>query len=93
MFRELNTHFFCVGETLSALTLIDSAYGYGSLRQIKLTTSSGQVFTAGPDPNSGHSSVSPPVMGGTLVGFYGLVNVDVFMQALGAQVAYPGTNL
>ncbi|KAG0632207.1 hypothetical protein M758_1G311600 [Ceratodon purpureus] len=78
--------YFSPGETLASLTLKDSGYGYGSLRRIEMTTSGGKSFSAGPE---GFDSVRrPAVAGGILLGFYGLVNIDKFMQSLGANVIY-----
>lgn len=75
------------GETLRSLSFKDSGYGHNSLRRIELTTSS-QSFSAGPD---GYDNVVPvsAVLGTTLGGFFGIVNPDNFMQALGAYIAVP----
>ena len=44
----LTSYTFAEGETLRSLSFSSSGYGYGSLRRLEFTTSTGATFTAGP---------------------------------------------
>lgn len=79
----LTTYTFTSGEVLQTLTLRDSGFGYQSVRQILFTTSKGQ-FTAG-QPGFDHE-VNPNVEHRVLVGFFGTVNTDGFINALGFYI-------
>jgi hypothetical protein len=50
------------------MTLKDSRYGYGSLRRIHLTTSTGGTFSA--EPDGFNTEVTPDVRGTRLRGFH-----------------------
>lgn len=75
------------GETLADLVLKASVYRHhmNSLRRFELSTSKGQVFSAGPD---GIADVMVVVAtdGTILSGFYGLINRKNCLEALGAWI-------
>ena len=76
----LNTYTFLEGETLKSLSFSSSGYGYGSLRRLEFTTSTGATFTAGPEGID--DLVVAPVLGAQLVGFHAWVNQDNFINAI-----------
>ena len=76
----LTSYTFAEGETLKSLSYSSSGYGYGSLRRIEFTTSTGGTFTAG--PTGIDDIVTPPVVGAQLVGFHAWVNPDNFINGL-----------
>src|SRR5579863_9759335 len=76
----LTTYTFTSGEYLLTLTLRDSGYGYGSVRQILFTTSKGE-FKAGQDGFD--SEINPNVERRVFAGVYGTRNPDNFINALG----------
>ena len=82
----LNTYTFADGETLKSLSFSSSGYGYGSLRRIEFTTSTGATFKAG--PTGIDDIVSPPISGAQFVGFHAWVNPDNFINA----IAFHATN-
>lgn len=83
----LDTYTFKSEEFLKTLTLRDSHYGYGSVRQIHFTTSQGQFQPGQPGFDN---EVDPKVDHCVLVGFYGAVNVDNFINSLGFWVQRGG---
>jgi hypothetical protein len=76
----LNSYTFAEGETLKSLSFSSSGYGYGSLRRLEFTTSTGATFTAG--PTGIDDLVTAPVLGAQLVGFHAWVNPDNFINAI-----------
>ena len=84
----LDTYVFSSGESLKTLTLRDSGYGYRSVRQILFTTSVGQ-FKAGQDGFD--NEANPNVAHRVLVGFYGTVNPDNFINSLGFWIQRPAS--
>ncbi|MGZ8786189.1 MAG: hypothetical protein ACXW1Y_11585, partial [Acidimicrobiia bacterium] len=82
----LTSYTFGDDETLRTLSMSSSGYGYGSLRRLEFTTSTGGKFQAGPAGID--DLVSPPVNGARLVGFHAWVNQDNFINAL----AFDATN-
>ena len=82
----LTTYTFAEGETLKSLSFSSSGYGYGSLRRIEFTTSTGATFTAG--PTGIDDIVAPPISGAEFVGFHAWVNPDNFINA----IAFHATN-
>jgi hypothetical protein len=76
----LSTYTFVQGETLKSLSFSSSGYGYGSLRRLEFTTSTGATFTAG--PGGIDDLVTAPVLGAQLVGFHVWVNQDNFINAI-----------
>ncbi len=82
----LTTYTFAEGETLKSLSFSSSGYGYGSLRRIEFTTSTGATFTAG--PTGIDDIVTPPISGAEFVGFHAWVNPDNFINA----IAFHATN-
>jgi hypothetical protein len=76
----LTSYTFAEGETLKSLSYSSSGYGYGSLRRIEFTTSTGGTFTAG--PTGIDDIVTPPVVDAQLVGFHAWVNPDNFINGL-----------
>ncbi len=65
---------------MKSLSFSSSGYGYGSLRRLEFTTSTGATFTAGPDGID--DLVTAPVLGAQLVGFHAWVNPDNFINAI-----------
>ena len=82
----LTSYTFVEGETLKSLSFSSSGYGYGSLRRIEFTTSTGAVFTAG--PSGVDDLVTAPISGAQFVGFHAWVNPDNFINA----IAFHATN-
>jgi hypothetical protein len=82
----LTSYTFVEGETLKSLQFSSSGYGYGSLRRIEFTTSSGATFKAG--PTGIDDIVTPPISGAEFVGFHAWVNPDNFINA----IAFHATN-
>ncbi len=82
----LTTYTFAEGETLKSLSLSSSGYGYGSLRRLEFTTSTGATFAAG--PSGIDDLVVAPVLGAQFVGFHAWVNPDNFINA----IAFHATN-
>ncbi len=82
----LTTYTFAEGETLKSLSFSSSGYGYGSLRRIEFTTSTGASFAAG--PTGVDDIVTPPISGAEFVGFHAWVNPDNFINA----IAFHATN-
>jgi hypothetical protein len=82
----LTTYTFAEGETLKSLSFSSSGYGYGSLRRIEFTTSTGATLTAG--PTGIDDIVTPPISGAEFVGFHAWVNPDNFINA----IAFHATN-
>jgi hypothetical protein len=82
----LSSYTFAEGETLKSLSFSSSGYGYGSLRRMEFTTSTGATFTAG--PTGIDDLVTPPISGAQLVGFHAWVNSDNFINA----IAFHATN-
>jgi hypothetical protein len=82
----LTTYTFVEGETLKSLSFSSSGYGYGSLRRIEFTTSTGASFAAG--PTGIDDIVTPPISGAEFVGFHAWVNPDNFINA----IAFHATN-
>ena len=82
----LTTYTFADGETLKSLSFSSSGYGYGSLRRIEFTTSTGATFKAG--PTGIDDIVTPPISGAQFVGFHAWVNPDNFINA----IAFHATN-
>ncbi len=76
----LTTYTFAEGETLKSLSFSSSGYGYGSLRRLEFTTSTGATFTAGPAGID--DLVVAPVLGAQFVGFHAWVNQDNFINAI-----------
>jgi hypothetical protein len=76
----LTVYVFTGGEALKTLTLRDSGYGYGSVRQILFTTTVGQ-FAAG--QGGFDNEIDPNVEQRVFVGFFGTVNPDNFINSLG----------
>ena len=76
----LSTYTFLEGETLKSLSFSSSGYGYGSLRRLEFTTSTGATFAAG--PGGIDDLVTAPVLGAQLVGFHAWVNQDNFINAI-----------
>jgi hypothetical protein len=64
----LTTYTFAEGETLKSLSFSSSGYGYGSLRRIEFTTSTGATLTAG--PTGIDDIVTLPISGAEFVGFH-----------------------
>src|SRR5262245_56339604 len=85
----LTSYTFAADEFLTSLTLKDSGYGHGSVRRVEFRTSRGGVFAAGPDGFD--NALSVPAYGAVLLGFHGTVNVDNFLNSLGAYVSAPLT--
>ena len=82
----LTSYTFAEGETLKSLSFSSSGYGYGSLRRMEFTTSTGATFTAG--PTGIDDLVTPPISGAEFVGFHAWVNQDNFINA----IAFHATN-
>jgi hypothetical protein len=80
----LTSYTFAEGETLRALSFSSSGYGYGSLRRLEFTTSTGATFTAG--PTGIDDLVTAPVIGAQFVGFHAWVNPDNFINAIAFHV-------
>ena len=76
----LTSYTFVEGETLKSLSFSSSGYGYGSLRRMEFTTSTGATFAAG--PTGIDDLVTAPVMGAQFVGFHAWVNPDNFINAI-----------
>ena len=57
----LTSYTFVEGETLKSLSFSSSGYGYGSLRRLEFTTSTGATFAAG--PTGIDDLVTAPVLG------------------------------
>ena len=71
------------GQRISAVTLKDSNYGYGSVQRIEITLDNGKIWSAGVD--GGHA-VPTPSPNTCIVGFYGSVNQDNFINSLGVYL-------
>ncbi len=82
----LSSYTFADGETLQSLSFSSSGYGYGSLRRLEFTTSTGASFAAG--PTGIDDIVTPPISGAEFVGFHAWVNSDNFINA----IAFHATN-
>jgi hypothetical protein len=76
----LTEYRFRPGEVLSRAVLRDSGYGYGSVRQIRFTTSSGGNFECG--ANGYDSEATLDVEGSLFVGIHAWVNPDNFINGL-----------
>jgi hypothetical protein len=70
---------FAPDETIRVLTISDSTYGYGSARRVEIATTT-QHFVAGA---AGGRPTTPTVGGQRIVGFFGTVNPDNFINGLG----------
>jgi len=71
------------GQRIAAITLKDSNYGYGSVQRIEITLEDGKTWSAGVD--GGHA-VPIPSLDACIVGFYGSVNQDNFINSLGVYL-------
>src|SRR3984957_17350686 len=80
----LTSYTFAEGETLQSLSFSSSGYGYGSLRRLEFTTTTGATFTAGPAGID--DLVTAPVVGAQFVGFHAWVNPDNFINAIAFHV-------
>ncbi|HLK61328.1 MAG TPA: aerolysin family beta-barrel pore-forming toxin [Chthonomonadaceae bacterium] len=83
----LNSYTFKKDETLTSFTIRDSGYGYGSLRSLEFTTSTGGHFAVGPSGFDNQKNLD--VQGSVLKGFYGIRNPDNFINCLGLWVSAP----
>ena len=83
----LTSYTFDPRESLVTMVIKQSGYGYGSVRRIEFTTSKGGRFAAGADGFD--HQVDLPVSGAYLLGFFGKINADNFLNSLGVWTTAP----